>query len=186
MLGSTQHLVEFLQAGMRADFVETLLDLIARELSHLDQPFIDVGKVNRRVVWAAGQRVSSQQPKSIINMLHLGQFVLLVIDAYAPIFKPDIASVVALAVFEDGHQALFAGGKKAAADIEIVDRQIAVAIEHIKGVAELGQCPDNCAACSQKLRTVDMNNRCASPIWRRHRIARRSFRQDVRHRARGG
>ena len=68
-------------------------------------------------------------------MVHLRQFIFFVVGANFTMLKPDIAGIIELVIFVDGHETAPAGVEKLFADEMIVDGQIGVSVENIKCLA---------------------------------------------------
>jgi len=88
-------------------------------------------------------------------VVHRWSLVLLVVDFDFTAGEFDVAGVVALVVFEDGHEAEAAGFLEMLTDGKVVDGQIAVAVEDVEGVAEFRKGLDEGAAGAEELRAVE-------------------------------
>ena len=121
---------------MGADFIETAAHFIASELVFGNQFLQHIRKINDLVFRKPLNDLRRKHTQSIVDVPHFGQALFFVIYFYAALLEPDIARVPALVIFEHGHETFFARSKEGVTHRPIVDRQVGIAIQHIKRPAQ--------------------------------------------------
>jgi hypothetical protein len=115
---------------------------------------------------------------------HLRQLDLLVVGPDRAPLEPHVARVEAPAVLVDRHEARASRRRGRPRRCEVVDRQVAVPVEDVEGVAELGERPDQRARRCRGAWGRRRSSRSGRPTWSRRRIPRRSSPRGSRRRGR--
>ena len=140
---------------MGADFVEALGHFVAGELVAGDEVHLDGGEIDDGVAGKGGERGGAEEAEAVVDVVHRGRAVFLVVADDLAAGELDVGGVVAAVVFVDGHQALAAGGEEVRGHGVVVDGEVAVAVEDVEGVAELGEGLDEGAAGAEEFGAVE-------------------------------
>src|SRR5206468_10212837 len=131
--------LEFGQAGVGTDLVEALPDLVSGQLLSGDQALQDLGQVKRRVGGPLVEGCGAKNAQAIIDVAHLRQAVLFVVNLNRALCEDHVAGVVAAFVLIDGHQTQLAAAFESSGDGSEVDGQVRIAVEDKEGFAEQRQ-----------------------------------------------
>src|SRR5580692_10698283 len=100
-----EQLVEFLQPGVRAYLVKSLCDLEAGELAPFKERLLDLGQIHDLVTGEPVESGAPEDSEAVVDVVHGGKPVPLVVGPDGSVMEPDVAGVVEALVLKNGHQA---------------------------------------------------------------------------------
>src|ERR1700677_4172446 len=96
-----EHTVEFLKAGVRAYLVKSLCDLETGELAPFKERLLDVGQIHDLVTGKSVESGAPEDSEAVVDVVHGGKPVPLVVGPDRSFMEPDVAGVVEALVLKD-------------------------------------------------------------------------------------
>ena len=126
----------FLEPGGRADFVEATGHLAGRQPAVRNQILINGRQVERAIRGITGERARLQRAEPVVDVMHRGRPVHLVVPHDPSVGELHVALVPAIVVLEHSHQAVAAARQKRGGHRLVVAFQVRVAVEHQERLAQ--------------------------------------------------